>query len=188
MADKTSFIMDVKTTEDKNSKRSITDISPSATDAQIVALAQGFNNLTTNTLEGVSKVTTKDLSVTPKTARTIGIGSDQVAKTYTLNEFDSYYANFIECKLGDAQTTTSQFPGKPYIVSNDTKWPVQIINAPNSAQDTTTYWFFIIAIPQPQDEGSDSEIIGKKTGTIVFAIDADDTYESATFTLTLTEG
>lgn len=171
----------------KNSNK-ISYVNPNATDSQIVAFAQQIGNLSTNTLEGVSKVTTKDLSITTKTARTIGLGSDQVAKTYALSEFDSYYATFIECKLGDAQTTTSQFSGTPYLVSNDTKWPVQIINAPNSASDPTTYWFFVIAIPQPQDEGADAEIIGKKTGTIVFAIDADDTYEAATFTLTLTEG
>lgn len=64
MSESVSFTMSVTDQADKKMTRSITDVDPSATDSQIVALAEGLNSLTTNTLSNISRVAKKDLDPT----------------------------------------------------------------------------------------------------------------------------
>ena len=140
MADKTSFIMNTTSALNKDSKRSITDISSSATDSQIVALAEGINALTTNTLNSISKVTTKDLPMN-LADRTIGTMSD-----FTLtkaNFFDQTSSNSW-CLLSvnndsDAKYISLQPDGvAPYIKSNNTTIPVAITTV--EIDGTTSYY------------------------------------------------
>lgn len=59
--EKISLTMTTTSTAGKTATKSITDINDNATDAELMNFASAFNNLTTNTLGTVSKVTKREI-------------------------------------------------------------------------------------------------------------------------------
>lgn len=64
MATDTSLTMSTVATNGKKSTKSVTNIDPTATDTELLTFANALNNVTTNTLETVNKVTKKELDGT----------------------------------------------------------------------------------------------------------------------------
>lgn len=63
MADvQTSFTMTTTSTFGKKSTKSVTNISENATNGEIITLANALNNVTTNVMNGISKVQKTDLN------------------------------------------------------------------------------------------------------------------------------
>lgn len=83
----TSFTMTQKTTGDKKISKSITDVNPEATLAQISALARGLNALTTNTLNKVERIDKTDIDPTEtyyEVTWNVGV-VEGTSSNYTLN-------------------------------------------------------------------------------------------------------
>lgn len=56
-----SLLLKSRTTNDKSIQTTVPNVNPEATNAQIVALAQALNALTTNVYSGVIKVTKEEI-------------------------------------------------------------------------------------------------------------------------------
>lgn len=59
----TSFTMSTTSTEGKKSTKAVTNINPNAGDGKIYGLARAMNNLTTNTLNDVTRVTKQEIEL-----------------------------------------------------------------------------------------------------------------------------
>lgn len=78
MATKTSAVMTVTNGAQDTISRTISDVSPDATDAQLKALAVGLSQLTTNSLVSVERVEKSDVPLTGKFTPNIKLVPDTI--------------------------------------------------------------------------------------------------------------
>ena len=94
MATKISAVMTVTDTANKQASKSITDISPNASDGQVKNFLTALNALTTNTIDGIELVTKKDITdATAKTPLTLTLsgGTGSLIKLVTNGSGDEVF-------------------------------------------------------------------------------------------------
>lgn len=86
--EKISLTMTTTSTAGKTATKSITDINDNATDAELLNFASAFNNLTTNTLGTVAKVTKREIEEAGELTnpiQSINPGDEAPSGLYTIN-------------------------------------------------------------------------------------------------------
>lgn len=90
--EKISLTMTTTSTAGKTATKSITDINDNATDAELLNFAGAFNNLTTNTLGKVAKVTKREIEEAGELTnpiQSIASGNDAPSGLYTISGTDT---------------------------------------------------------------------------------------------------
>ena len=88
--EKVSLTMSTTSTAGKNSTKSITDINDNASDSELLGFATAFNNLTTNTLGTVAKVTKREIDNEPAANPILSVQSEDNA-IYTVTGSGTEY-------------------------------------------------------------------------------------------------
>ena len=88
--EKVSLTMSTTSTAGKNSTKSITDINDNASDSELLGFATAFNNLTTNTLGTVAKVTKREIDNEPAANPILSVQSED-ANIYTVTGSGTEY-------------------------------------------------------------------------------------------------
>lgn len=104
MADKISATINIVDTSNKKSSKSITDISPTATNIAIKNFCVALNALSTNTISSIEKIERTDITNPAKTTRTLTISPSEATpqSTYPLTVNLTY----------DGTATTAILSGK----------------------------------------------------------------------------
>jgi len=184
MSDKTSFTMKLKSGVDDESTRSVTDINSNATDSQIVALAQGFAGLTTDTLESINRVETRELSTAAKLPREMTITPSTVTLTEiksATTENSAYNAMFNITSDGtDITEDPLSVKGGAYIKGYTCCLPACIRYDIWDGM-TISYPNLLVCY------GNSYDNLGPTTGTITVAMPENEKYAYAETTITITE-
>ena len=167
----------------KSSTSKISYVNPEATDSQLVAFAQKVNQLTTNQLDGASKVTTTELSTAAKLPRelTLTETTATLARIKQATVENSAYNPMIS--ITSDGTDISEDPlsvqGGMYIKSFTCCLPA-CIRYDNWEGMTISYPNLLIAY------GNSYDNLGPTTGTITVAMPENDKYAYAEATFTVT--
>ena len=90
--EKISLTMTTTSTAGKTATKSITDINDNASDGELLTFASAFNNLTTNTLGTVAKVTKRELDDTPAVNPIVSVAAEpDVTSVYTVTGSGTTY-------------------------------------------------------------------------------------------------
>lgn len=160
----TSIIMNSKSQNDKKIQRSITYVSPTATDAEILAFTEGYNGLTTNTLTDVRRVDTTDLLNDTRLDRNMSL----TISTFSYAAIDSSLTGGTNTKLTFDGGGTPQFTKQ--IDGDGTLWLEWYDLNPGEWQILLT-----------RDEDTSAY------GTITVSLPGTDAYKPASVTITITE-
>lgn len=183
----TSATIDYSDQSGNKGQKSLTDINPNATNQQIRALAVAMNDLTTNTLTGVNKITKTKISSVAKTETTIALSTGE---TDTLSA-----ATIINENFGVVNYDCNNHTGFVVVTYNDTVFP--IIVARNSDTDFSSVGIYIAkfdndiidTLINPSKKyfvNGDTSKHFSKTGTIKFYVEETDTHtRSAEMTITI---
>ena len=184
MADKTSFTMKLKSGVDDESTRSVTDINPNATDSQIVGLAQGLAGLTTDTLESINRVETRELSTAEKLPRELTLNSTTATLTQIRQETTANSAYNPTLSITSDGTDISEDPlsvkGGMYIKDYTCCLPACIRYDDWDGMEVS-YPNLLICC------GNSYDNLGAMTGTITVALPENEKYAYAEATFTVTE-
>lgn len=172
MANKTSIIIKSVDDNNKETSRSITDVSKTATNQQLKAFAQAINATSTNTYLSSSRVQTTDLDTTEPTkqSRNIRIVNDSE---------QTVQASFSDANAGQYFSVRYDGTGLPYVKYGQGTW----FDAQTSAESVSTSggsynWFIMFANSEPI----------KASSTIKVCVDEDATFAGAELEITLTGG
>ena len=183
----TSATIDYSDQGGNKGQKSLTDINPNATNQQIRALAVAMNNLTTNTLTGVNKITKTKISSVAKTETTIAL---HTSETDTLSA-----ATILADGYASVNYDCNNRTGFVVVTYNDTVFP--IIVARNSNTDSNSVGIYIatfdndiistlIDTSQNFYVNGDTSKHFSTTGTIKFYVEETDTHtRSAEMTITI---
>ena len=170
----------------KSSTSKISYVNSEATDSQLVAFAQKINQLTTNQLDGASRVTTTELSTAEKLPRTLTF----TPATATLSEIrqatqsDSAYEPIFEIKSNGTDISEDPLAMPEMQIKSYTCYlPACIRKDVLDDPDPAAIEFPRLMICA----GSNYDYHGSTTGTITVALPENDKYAYAEATFTVTE-
>ena len=172
---KTSILIDTTTASGKKGRKTITDVNPNATNANIKSFAQQLVALTTDTYGSTNKVTTnalqpEDTSTLQDMTVTVAGGSDTIVDgvvTYAYNDTD-----FTEALR--QITVPSDYNGTPILVGKPANAGLSLTK--ESAQDGIWYWA-LFYIPDTTSDG---------IGDFIVRFPADTKYKAKTLTFRVT--
>lgn len=172
MATATSIVMNSVDQASNKSTRSITHVNPSATQTELKNFVEGLNGLTTNTLADARRVDTTDI-----------INDAKLSRNLTVTPATISYAT-IATSIDDSTDITISGAGLDF--DN-----LQVSYKP----DTGTYGALAFGWHGESDTAgiifaikeANTGIGTKATGVITLTFPANETYEEATATITVTE-
>lgn len=168
----TSIIMNTLSTQGEKSQRSITYVNEQASDYEMREFADALNDLTTNDLDGISRVSTKDImNAEEKLSRNLTVKHNNVELT-TINPAD------LPTKTGDGQ----------YLININ--YDGETDTAPfirNVMTRTGEVYICCIAGASSNAWLLDLRKNNSPTGNITIYIPADDTYQSAEYHIVVGE-
>lgn len=168
----TSISIKGKTQGNESTTATVNYVNPNATNAQLVSLASALNNLTTNTISDVTKISKESLTDSSKLSRNMTIDQSTVSWA-TLGKDSTENATYLTLS-GIVEMTKLQ------VVWHETSdnGELYIMCADSDGDPTTTTGMFIALL---------SSTNAKWTGTVTLTMPADDTYEEGTVTITITD-
>lgn len=181
---KTDLNMKITDAYGKSSTSKVSYVNPEATDSQLVAFAQKVNQLTTNQLDGASRVTTTELSTAAKLFRKI---SSEGNSSFTLEQVKSSTLESeaptlmtIIVDADDQEITGTEANIGAYVKENTTNLPVAIVRSTDDDRhfdydEALTFLSKIWNTTVPQ------------AGTITIAFPETDHYIACERTFTITE-
>lgn len=167
----TSIALNQTTQDSKKIQRSITHIDPSATNADILAFAEGLNGLSTNTLAEVRRVDTTDLLNDTRADRNIQL------------QYNS--GTSVTSIAYSTLATTPENADVINLIANGNPTPNQLTISRNLTGDG----FLMIDWYQNDDNLGITLTRGNENtaaGTITFSLPGTENYKPASITLTIT--
>lgn len=190
----TSITMETSTTAGKKSTRSITDVNPDATNADIKNFVTGLNALTTNTLESVNRVDkTKidtDKTYTPVTMQLVDgqnhLTADGLTITYDNQETVDEAAVWIYCggTTDSHRIKINSFEWLAAETRADRFFIGYIKNTPKDESTRPTTWGLSVAAYKDDEAPAATQKIRIPGGSVT--VDSN-TYYYDTFEITLVQ-
>ena len=165
----------------KKYQKSLTDISPNATNANIKTFVQGLNALTNNTITAIRRVETTDI-----------LSDDtRLSRNMILSELNDDIPSAVNMSVPYTTIGTDQ-TGELFLLLNGTFDPDQlIVNCTGGVANGDTYIYISLFTEETPDETATSFILRRNrnssvTATYTITMPADDTYQEGVVTLTVT--
>lgn len=170
----------------KKIQKAITDINPNASTAQLRDFVQNLNGLTNNTLGTPVRIDRTELvdeSGLLDLNAHFSSGQEDVEESIAQARFITGSSNGME---GNNIVMPVDYKGTPYVSSNTTNLPVNIIPVPEEdwMKPTEREDYFITACAV---EAAQWDNYYLSTGTIEITCPSDGVYKSQTLTYTITE-
>lgn len=176
----TSISIKGKTQGNESVTTTINYVNPSATNSQLQSLASAFNNLTTNTITDVSKITKESLTAT------------KLSRNMILTDLNETIPSAVNMSV-PYTTIGTDASNELFLILDGTFDPDQLIvnctGGVNSAEDT--YILISLFTEVSTDETSTSFVLRRKgnssvTATYTITMPADSVYDEGVVTLTVT--
>lgn len=173
----TSIIMGSKTVENEKLQRSITNVSPQATDTQLVNFAEGLNNLSTNTLYEINRVETTEL-----------MGDTRLDRNIHFTDTTTQQTVATTISFSSIQTMDNPQKATAYYITFEGSSEAIIPTLTRTGDSTNTGF---VAIDWYYDGGWVIALLRDtgtwNGGTITISVPGDTNYKPASITLTITQ-
>lgn len=175
----TSISIKGKTQGNESVTTTINYVNPSATNNQLQSLASAFNNLTTNTITDVSKITKESLTAT------------KLSRNMILTDLNETIPSAVNMSVPYTKIGTDAI-NQLFLILDGTFDPDQlIVNCTGGVANGDTYILISLFTEVATDETSTSFVLRREgnssvTATYTITMPADSVYDEGVVTLTVT--